>query len=475
MNQKYFTTPIYYVNGIPHIGSAYCTLATDTLARFWRKQLGKDNVHFLTGTDENSQKTVEAAEKAGKTPAEYLDSMAENWKNTFQKINVSFDDFIRTTEERHFQTVHNVIGKIEANGDIYKGKYTGKYCSGCEAFKKDSDLTEDGLCSDHKKIPEKIEEENYFFRLSNYQDKLLKFYEDNPEWLTPEKRKNEILSFIKEGLEDISISRETASLGIPMPNDQDHKIYVWFDALINYYTAVQDKPGFWNEAYHIIGKDITRFHCIIWPAMLMSAGIELPKGVFAHGFFTVNGQKMGKSLGNVIDPLDLSAKYGNDALRVGLLSSFEFGNDGDFSQENFDAFYKTKLAGGVGNLFNRVIVLIHKFLDGKKPQISGKNENEEFWNEFVSAFEAKKLKEAIDVFLRLIDSANELLNETEVWKLAKTDLEKSKEIFTELLQKLELASEMSEILLPETYPKMKAMLGNTEKVGEKGILFPPVE
>lgn len=491
MNKKYFTTPIYYVNGIPHIGSAYCTLAADTLARFWRTQ--KDtNVHFLTGTDENSQKTVEAAEKAGKSPQEFLDGMAENWKQTFEKINVGFDDFIRTTEGRHFEAVHEVIAKIEANGDIYKGKYEGKYCPGCEAFKKDSDLTEDGLCPDHKKAPEIIEEENYFFRLSKYQDKLLQFYKENPSWFTPEKRKNEILSFIKEGLEDISISRETAALGIPMPNDKDHKIYVWFDALINYYTATVGTDFNLSDAYHIIGKDITRFHCVIWPAMLMSAGMELPKGVFAHGFFTVDGQKMGKSLGNVIDPLDLSEKYGNDALRVGLLSSFEFGNDGDFSQENFDNFYRMKLAGGVGNLFNRVITLIHKFLDGKAPKVIPevdvewvvKNNAkittvEAYYDDFKGSMKNMKLKSSIDIFLLSVDVANELLNETEVWKMAKSEDEmtrkKAEYIFHWLIQMLKKITEMAEVLLPETYPKMKAMLGNETHVGEKGILFPQIE
>lgn len=471
---KYLTTPIYYVNGVPHIGSAYCTLATDTLARYWRQKIGAENVLFLTGTDENSQKTVEAAEKAGQSAEQYLHDMAANWKDTFQKINVSFDDFIRTTEERHWETVHQVIAKIEANGDIYKDKYIGKYCTGCEAFKKDSDLTEDGLCADHKKAPEKIEEENYFFRLSNYQDKLLKFYAENPEWLQPEKRKNEVVSFIKDGLEDISISRETAALGIPLPSDEDHKIYVWFDALINYYTATResDKEKFWSSAYHIIGKDITRFHCIIWPAMLMSAGIKLPQGVFAHGFFTVNGEKMGKSMGNVIDPLDLSAKYGNDALRMGLLSSFEFGNDGDFSPENFDDFYRTKLAGGVGNLFNRVIVLIHKFLEGKVPAGTKQPEKSA---DFSEAMEDKKLQSAIHIFLQEVDKANELLNESEVWKMAKTEPVKAEKIFAELYSILGNITDMAEVLLPETHPKMKAMLGDGETIGEKGILFPPVE
>ncbi len=482
--KKYFTTPIYYVNDVPHIGHAYCTLATDTLVRYWRKKLGRENVFFLTGTDENSQKTVDAAKAMGKKIPEYLEEMADTWRTTWETIGIEFNDFIRTTEERHTKKVHELFTKIHAKGDIYKGKYVGKYCHGCETFLKESELDEAGNCPDHKKPPVDLEEENYFFKLSKYEKKLLKLYEDNPSFLEPESRRNEVLSFIRSGLEDISISRETSEFGISLPIDKNHKVYVWFDALINYLSGLPDGENseFWPEAVHIVGKDITRFHCVIWPAMLLAAGIKPYKQVFAHGFFTIDGEKMAKSLGNSVSPIELAKKYGNDALRLGLLSSFEFGNDGDFSLEHFDDFYRTRLAGGVGNLFNRVIVLIHKFLDGKKTEgqgthstSPGQTRDEGRISElktFDRFFEEKKLKSAIEYFFGVVDSANELLNKTEVWRLAKEDLEASKKVFATLLQKLEELADMAETLLPETAPRMKKMLGDEEKVGESEILFP---
>ncbi len=469
--KKYLTTPIYYVNDILCMRHACYPRDRHTGAVLKEKKLGDENVFFLTGTDENSQKTVDAAKASGKPISEYLDEMATTWKETWEKTGIQFDDFIRTTEARHHKTVHSILKKIYDKGDIYKGKYEGKYCTGCETFLKDSDLDEKGNCPDHKKKPDILEEENYFFKLSEYGDKLLGLYENNSKLLLPETRKNEVISFIKSGLEDISISRENAEVGIPLPWDDGHKIYVWFDALLNYYSAVDtdERRELWKSATHIVGKDITRFHCIIWPAMLLSAGIDPAQEVFAHGFFTVNGEKMSKSLGNVISPLELSEKYGNDALRLGLLSSFEFGNDGDFSLEHFDDFYRTKLAGGVGNLFNRVIVLIHKFLDGAKPEQSSITNDE--LREFEELMEQNKLKTAIDHYFSVVSSANELLNETQVWTMAKTDLEGAKKVFATLLQKLEILAQMGEVLLPETAPKMKKMLGDPDKVGAAEILF----
>ncbi|MCF7812185.1 methionine--tRNA ligase [Candidatus Gracilibacteria bacterium] len=472
--KKYFTTPIYYVNDVPHIGHAYCTLATDTLVRYWRKKLGRENVFFLTGTDENSQKTVDAARKKGESIAEYLEEMAANWRQSWEAIGIDFDDFIRTTEQRHVKMVQQIFHTIYDRGDIYKDKYTGLYCTGCETFLKASDLDENGNCPDHKTPPQKLQEENYFFRLSKYSEPLLKLYEENPSFLQPETRRKEITNFIRSGLEDVSISRETAEFGIPLPIDESHKVYVWFDALINYISGV---PGgadgdFWKESVHIIGKDITRFHCVIWPAMLLSAGIKPAKEVFAHGFFTVDGQKMSKSLGNVVSPVELAAQYGNDALRAGLLGSFEFGHDGDFSLENFKGFYRMRLAGGVGNLFHRVITLIHKFLDGEKPKSEDQTaEMQKQLQEFGQLFEAGKIKGAIDYYFSIVDSANEILNKEEPWKLAKTDIEAAKKVFAILLQKLEVLAEMSQVILPETAPKMKKILGDEKKVGIPEILF----
>jgi len=471
--KKFITTPIYYVNDVPHIGHAYCTLAADTLARYWRQKLGRENVFFLTGTDENSQKTVDAAAAAGEEVMPYLDAMAARWKETWEEIGIDFDDFIRTTEARHHKTVHEVLTTIHGKGDIYKGKYEGLYCTGCEAFLKASEVDEHGHCPHHKKAPNVVEEDNYFFRLSKYQDQLLELFEKNPKLLEPEKRRNEVLSFIKSGLEDISISRENAEFGIPLPWDKSHKIYVWFDALINYRSGCPSEE-FWGNTLHLLGKDITRFHCVIWPAMLMSAGISTPAEEYAHGFFTVDGEKMGKSLGNVISPLDLAMKYGNDGVRLGLLSSFEFGNDGDFSQEQFHDLYNKKLAGGIGNLFNRVTVLIHKFLEGKSPTESTAFDAKTLQH-FGERLEAKKIREAIETMFHVMDDANELLNSTEPWKLAKTDLPAAEKVFAELIPKLATIAKMSETLLPEAAPKMWKMIGEGKKVGEAAILFQRAE
>jgi len=470
----FLTTPIYYVNDVPHIGHSYCTLATDTLARFERQKYGEENVFFLTGTDENSQKTVDAAAKAGVSIESYLEDMAGQWRECWNTIGISYNDFIRTTEQRHIDTVHDLFQKIYDKGDIYKGTYKGLYCTGCETFKKSSDLNEDGRCLDHPNQDiKKLDETNYFFRLSAYEKPLLEWFEAHPDWLQPRSRKNEIISFIKSGLEDVSVSRETAEFGISLPMDPAHKVYVWFDALINYYSATRtaDKQKYWDEAFHIIGKDITRFHCVIWPAMLMSAGITLPKGVFAHGFFTVNGTKMSKSLGNVISPVALSEQYGNDALRSGLLSSFEFGNDGDFSADNFAEFYRTKLAGGVGNLFNRVTVLITKFCDGQVDISSLNLEDKSLQKEFVALMEAKHIKGAYDFYFATVDKANQRLNETEVWKLVKVDKEAAELIFAELYGYLQFLAETAAVLLPESAPKMKAMVGENGKVGLAEIMF----
>ena len=466
--KKYFTTPIYYVNDVPHIGHAYCTLATDTLVRYWRKKIGKENVFFLTGTDENSQKTVDAARKAEKDIDTYLSEMAHVWQDTWEKIGISFDDFIRTTEDRHVQKVIEIFKTIYEKGDIYKGTYKGKYCTGCETFLKDSELDVEGNCPDHKKPPQILEEENYFFKLSKYQQPLLDIFEKNKEFLLPVSRRHEILNFINSGLEDISISRETAEFGISLPIDPKHKIYVWFDALINYVSGVKEE-SFW-PAVHVIGKDITRFHAVIWPAMLLSAGIEPPKQIFAHGFFTIDGQKMSKSLGNVVSPVELARQYGNDALRMGLLSSFEFGGDGDFSLQHFSDFYRTKLAGGVGNLFNRVVVLIHKFSEGGLVGDSRYDSNKTL-HSFNAYLEDYKIREAIELYFQTVNEANQLLNDTEVWKLAKIDTEAAQQIFVDLVEYLAVLTEMAEVLLPETYEKMKVMLGDKIILGKAVILF----
>lgn len=360
MDRFYITTPIYYINDKPHIGHAYTTIVADTLAR-WRAARDEDVV-FLTGTDEQSQKTVDAAKKKNEPVDAYTDRMAAAWQEAWQKLGIANTDFIRTTEERHLLTVKDLWGRLNAAGDLYKGSYEGLYCKGHEAFLKESELV-DGLCPEHKIKPELVTEENYFFKLSNYEKQLLEFYEAHGDFVAPAHRFNEVKAFVEQGLEDVSFSREARerNWGIPVPNDPSQVIYVWADALVNYISAVGLEGWEGHPAdVHAVGKDILRFHAVIWPAMLMSAGLPLPGQVIANGFLTIDGVKMSKTIGNVVDPLALSSKYGNDALRYYLLREIPYGEDGDFSEEKFRARYNADLANGLGNFAARVLALAEK-------------------------------------------------------------------------------------------------------------------
>lgn len=446
MNKYFVTTPIYYVNDKPHIGHAYSTIAADVLARYWRVKLGPTNVWFSTGTDENSQKTVEAATKAGKELVPYTDELAATWKATFKKLGLGFNDFIRTTEPRHRKAVEHLIGLIEKNGDIYKDKYEGWYCIGHEAFLKETDLV-DGFCPDHKRKPEWLVEENYFFRLSKYQGALEQFYAAHPDFVVPDTRFNEVKQFVKQGLEDISISRESQQWGIPLPQDPKHVIYVWFDALINYLTTI----GYPDEKYkefwpgvHVVGKDIIKFHCIIWPAMLLSAGIEPPRQVVANGFFTIDGQKISKSLGNAIDPLDLTAKYGDDALRYFLLREIAFGADGDFSEAKLRERYSSDLANGLGNLVSRVTNMIERYCGGKfsRTQMLGS----ETLRQYDEAIGRYRFDEALSVVWKLVDEANKRIDDAAPWKMAKEG--KEAEVRALIGQLANEVLDLNDLLLP---------------------------
>jgi methionyl-tRNA synthetase len=359
-NKFYITTPIYYVNDKPHIGHAYSTIAADVLAR-WRFGQGED-VTFSTGVDENAQKTVDAAAKNNEEIHAYTDRMAKIWESTWQKLGISNTDFIRTTEDRHVAVVNDFWRRMEAAGDIYKGTYEGFYCVGCENFYKEEELTPDGLCPIHKTKPEWVSEENYYFALSKYQQPLLDFYAAHEDFVVPAHRFNEIKSFVEHGLEDVSFSREKKSWGIPVPDDPEQIIYVWADALVNYVTVIGGIEG-WEQHpadVHMMAKDIARFHAIIWPAMLMSAGLPLPGQTVVTGFLTIDGVKISKSLGNVIDPLDLAAHYGNDAVRYFLLREIPFGADGDFSEAKMKERYNSDLANGLGNFAARILALAEK-------------------------------------------------------------------------------------------------------------------
>ena len=377
-NKKfYITTSIAYTNAPPHIGFAQEVVQADALARYHR--LLGENVFFLTGTDENGAKVAKAAEEAGQSPKEFVDEISKKFKALRDILNLSNDDFIRTTDQkRHWPTVKNIWLELKENGDIYKKKYKGLYCVGCEAFVKENDLV-DGKCPIHEKNPEVIEEENYFFCLSKYQNQLKKIIRAEKIKIIPETRKNELLSFITQGLEDVSCSRSREKLGwgIPVPKDNTQTIYVWLEALVNYLSALNHTTNgdkfkkFWPSDVHCIGKDIfIRFHGSLWPAMLLSLKLDLPKTIFVHGFITVNGQKMSKSLGNVIDPLELVKKYDTDPVRYFLLREIPPTEDGDFTYQKFEARYNSDLASGLGNLVARVLTMAKKLkTQNSKPQL----------------------------------------------------------------------------------------------------------
>jgi methionyl-tRNA synthetase len=364
----YITTAIDYVNSLPHIGTAYEKIGADVVAR-WMRMRGFD-VHFQMGNDEHSINVWKAAKERSVTPKDYCNAMRTKFEEVWQKLEISYDGFIQTSDPEHEKGVQKLFDAIMKNGDIYKSRYEGWYCESCEAYFTDKDLA-DGLCPNHKSKPKWLSEDNYFFALSKYGDRLLEHIEKHPEFILPEIRKNEIASLIREGLQDVSISRSSFDWGVKLPNDPDHIVYVWFDALINYITAVgygfdEDKfHKWWPADMHVIGKDITRFHCVIWPAMLMSAGLALPKTVFGHGFVYLRGEKMSKTLGNVVTPMDIIDKYGADPLRYYLMREGGFGRDGDFTWEHFIERYNGDLANGLGNLVSRTCGMALKYQGGE--------------------------------------------------------------------------------------------------------------
>jgi len=455
----YITTPIYYVNDKPHIGHAYSTIAADVLARY--QTLRGRVVIFLTGTDENSQKNVEAAKKAGiEDMTEYLNMQSAIWQRTWDQLNITNTDFIRTTEPRHKAAVEKFFHAVNAKGDIYKGKYQGYYCGGCEEFKLEGDLI-DGKCPIHLKVVETIEEDNYFFAASKYRDALLAHIEENPDFIQPSSRRHEVVNYIKDHFSDVSISRQSLKWGIPLPIDSTHVVYVWFDALINYLTAAgygrSDElfETVWPADLHIVGKDIIKFHCALWPAMLMAADLPLPKRVFANGFFTMNGQKISKSLDNAIDPLELGKQYGLDAVRYFLLREIPFGQDGDFSYERLAQRYEADLAKGLGNFASRVVTLAEKAMPltpntGSEAEAEIKALVAESWAKIDAELMECRFDDALATIWALLRWGDRYIEQMKPWALAKEQPEEFVAVMSLLVELLRQVSLMVYPVLPET-------------------------
>ncbi len=428
----YITTPIYYVNDVPHIGTAYTTLAADVIARYQRLR-GRE-VFFLTGTDEHGQKVALAAAERNQSPQAWADEMVTHFEENWRLLNISNNDFIRTTQNRHTQVAQLFIEKLKESGDVYLGSYEGWYCVHDEAFLLSSQLAE-GNCPECGRPVDWVKEENYFFRMSKYADAVLKHIEDNPEFVQPETRRNEVVSFIKSGLSDQSISRTSFSWGIPLPFDPRHVMYVWFDALLNYISAIDfgsDTERFertWPADWHLVGKEILRFHAVIWPAMLMAAGLPLPKRVFAHGWLTVEGQKMSKSLGNVVRPAEIVDEYGVDAYRYYFMREFSFGIDGNFSRRTILRRYNAELANDLGNLESRVLTMVHKYRGGLVPEPGTPGEEETVLAERCEALTAvveEKLaapafNDALAEIWEFVHAVNRYVDVSAPWALAKDD------------------------------------------------------
>lgn len=477
-NKYSLTTPLYYVNGLPHIGSAYTTMVADAISRFQRLQ-GK-SVLFVTGTDEHGQKIQRTAEEKNISPQVHCDEIVASFKSLWKKLNIQYDRFSRTTAPQHEAIVQEFFQRVWDKGDIYLDRQQGWYCVGCEEFKEERELLENKSCPLHpNKIAEWRDEQNYFFRLSKYQANLVQYYQENPQFIQPETRKNEVINFVEQGLKDFSISRLNVNWGFPVPTDPKHTIYVWFDALLGYVTALLEadqEPTLANATakwfpfnLHLIGKDILRFHAIYWPAMLMSAELPLPEKIFAHGFLTKDGQKMSKSVGNTLDPFELVERYNVDGIRYYFLKEIELGKDGDFNENRFINVLNADLANDLGNLLNRSLGMLKKYCNSNTPQIIGADLSQEYTLQKIgeklgksvtNKYNNLQLSQACEEIFTLIRASNKFIDESAPWSLFKQGKQKQvEEILYSVLESIRLSAYLLSPIVPNLSSDIYQQLG----------------